>query len=80
MKTTPTVSRPGQRPTLEEAQRAVGGYVELVELADGSQLLIDEEGLLKQKPVNGEATRLTGGLHYIVGDVLHLVGEARWLD
>ena len=37
-------------PTLEEAQAFVDGYVEMVSLADGSQLLINEEGKLFGKP------------------------------
>lgn len=63
-------------PSLDEAQSAVGGYVELVELPDGDQLLVDEEGLLKNKRVNSMATRIARRL--IVGDALILTGKARW--
>ena len=37
-------------PTLEEAQKFIGGYVELLELTCGGCLLIDEDAKLK-KPV-----------------------------
>tara|TARA_R100000388_G_scaffold82149_1_gene60860 strand:+ start:61 stop:555 length:495 start_codon:yes stop_codon:yes gene_type:complete len=45
---------------LIEAQEFVGGWVERVRLANGDVLLIDEEGKLKFKEVNKEATA-----HYI---------------
>ena len=44
------------QPTLEEAQEFVGGWVECVRLSNGDTLLIDEEGKLKFKEVNKEAT------------------------
>jgi hypothetical protein len=65
-------------PTLKEAQGVVGGYVERVFLQNGDQMLVDEEGLLKQLPVNAQATVLSGQL--IVGNALVLTGTARWLD
>jgi hypothetical protein len=68
-------------PTLEEAQKFVGGYVELVDLHEIGEgcLLVDEEGLLKRKIVNQEATELYNQLFdgYIVGDVIHIKPEAR---
>ena len=66
----------GEPPTLERAQAIVGGYVELVTLADGSQLLINEEGRLKGLELNPTASALYGGL--IVGNVLLLQSTARW--
>jgi hypothetical protein len=67
-----------ERPTLQEAQQLVagGGLVQLVTLANGDQLLVDEEGLLKQLPVNFEASELAGVA--LVGDALLLQGGARW--
>jgi hypothetical protein len=51
--------------TLGEMQRLVGGYVEFVTIGgtpDRRELLIvDEEGLLKNKAVNWTATRLYRG-------------------
>lgn len=64
-------------PTLEEAQDFVGGYVELVELSGGAQLLVNEEGLLRGLPYNSEASAVS---HLnIVGPVILLTGAARWL-
>ena len=36
--------------TLEALQELVGGYIEVVELADGLAVVCDEEGRLKGKP------------------------------
>ena len=44
-------------PTLSDAQKFVGGYVEVVKVRDGI-LIIDEEGKLKDKPVNEAATKM----------------------
>ncbi len=68
------------RPTLAEAQAIVGGYVQLLELPDGSQLLIDEDGIVKSKEINTVASALTHGIYlgYILGDALILSGTARW--
>ena len=70
--------REDARPTLAEAQELVaeGGLVQLLELPNGDQLLVDEEGLLKNLPVNFEASELYG--HVLVGDALVLRGAARW--
>ena len=46
-------------PTLEEMQKFVGGYIEVVTSADtNSQIVLDEEGKLKGKPINKETTEL----------------------
>ena len=63
-------------PSLEAAQAIVGGNVELITLDDGDQLLVDEEGRMKQLPVNTVATLLAQRV--IVGPALLLCGEARW--
>lgn len=67
-----------ERPTLEEAQAIVGGYVEMVVPSYNPhlQLLVNEEGLLMRLPVNMEATCLAGRM--IVGKAIVLTGEARW--
>ena len=44
------------QPSLEEAQEFVGGWVERVQLKNGNVMLIDEEGKLKEKDINQEAT------------------------
>lgn len=65
-----------EKPTLEEVQKIVGGWVELVTLPDGNQLLVDEEGLLKGKRVNEAASLLAGKI--IVGEAVILTKTARW--
>jgi hypothetical protein len=63
----------GRSPGLEVLQQAVGGYIEGVRLnpACGFTLMYaNEEGLLKQLPLNPLATILAG--HPIVGDVVLL--------
>ena len=58
----------------EEIHKIVGGYFEVVRLTGKTLMLVDEEGKLKNKPLNLYATRLyqalTGVKDYIVGDVL----------
>ena len=44
------------KPTLAEMQEWVGGPIEVVWLNDTAVLIIDEEGKLKNKPVNAKAT------------------------
>ena len=62
-------------PTLSDAQEFVGGWVELVKVKDGI-LLIDEEGKLKNKPVNELASKLYfdtyGDQDIIVGDAIYI--------
>jgi len=65
------------RPTLEEAQRIVGGCIEFVKVGGNRTLVVDEEGKLKGKPVNRLITdrygsSIYGG--YIVGDAIVLEG------
>jgi Domain of unknown function (DUF3846) len=61
--------------TLEQMQAMVGGYIECVYLDRCTVLVVDEEGLLKAKPVNHAATQrlraARGALaSVLVGDVL----------
>ena len=69
----------GNEPTLKEAQAFVGGYVEVVNLKEDGCLLVDEEGMLKNKIVNLQATYLYNKLYEgkIVGDVIHIKPDAR---
>ncbi len=69
----------GNEPTLEEAQKIVGGYVELVDLEGYGCLLVDEDGKLKRKHLNNEATKLYNKLFdgFIVGNVIHILPDAR---
>lgn len=64
----------GEKFSLKELQAAVGGYIEIVRLSKNMSMVLDEEGKLKDKPLNLIATRLYRVLtkidDYIVGDVL----------
>ena len=67
-----------EKPSLERAQELVGGLVEMVRSPTDPdiQVLVNEEGLLKDLPFNEEASEMcnTG----IVGDAIILKGKARW--
>ena len=63
-------------PSLEEAQEFVGGYVEMVRLPDGDQMLVNEEGRLRHLEINHTASELAGQM--IVGPAMILRGKARW--
>lgn len=58
---------------LEELQKAVGGYIEIINLGNGMILVVDEEGLCKHKPINLKASFLAG--HGVVGDVVYCKSE-----
>ena len=62
-------------PSLSEAQQFVGGWVEVVQVNDGV-LIIDEEGKLKDKPVNEVASKMYadkyGDEDIIVGDAIYI--------
>jgi hypothetical protein len=57
---------------LKVLQTSVGGFIELLHTKDGNYLICDEEGKLKNKPVNSAATDLWihGHADAIVGDVV----------
>ena len=63
------------RPSLEEAQEAVGGFVEVIPVERG-QLLVNEEGLILQLSPNPTASQIAG--RPIVGNALLLEGDAKW--
>lgn len=63
------------KPTLEEMQKLVGGYIEFVSvLHEGHNrtMVVNEEGLIHNLPLNEEAKKLTGT--HIVGDVFVMEG------
>jgi hypothetical protein len=64
-----------ERPSLEQAQSIIGGWVEMIHVGD-VQVLVDEEGLIKQLPINDKASDMFGRPLY--GPVLVLENEARW--
>ena len=59
---------------LEEIQKIIDGYMECVYLPKGLIMIVDEEGKIKNKPVNYAATAIFqakyGKTDVIVGDVL----------
>ena len=59
---------------LEEMQKIVGGYIEIIRLNDGRLIIVNEEGLLHGLPVNIEATNILRRDHsttqYIVGNAI----------
>ena len=54
--------------SLENLQKLVGGYIEALYAHDGRMLVVDEEGRLKNKPVNPAASAIFG--YVVVGDVV----------
>ena len=73
-------SKRKERPSLEQAQTIVGGYVELVRPCNGTpmQILCNEDGHMLRLPLNMTATLLMG--RPIAGNAILLAGDARWLD
>ena len=49
---------------LRALQYAVDGYIETVGLKDGAVMIVDEEGLLKDKPYNTLASLIAGTCIY----------------
>ena len=75
-------------PTLKAAQDFVGGYVEGITLPNGDYLLVNEEGKLKDLPLNPEATALwkatfdndqyiTGRNDFVVGPAILIKKQAQ---
>lgn len=61
---------------LEALQAIVGGYIEGVHLNDGRLMYVNEDGRMKQLPVNQKATSYFQGVtHPILGDVVLLTKE-----
>lgn len=61
--------------SLIEMQTFVGGYIEILRLNNGTVMVLDEEGKLKQKSLNLKANEVFQEVFklsndYIVGDVL----------
>ena len=67
-------------PSLKEAQDFVGGYVKGITLPNGDYLIVNEEGKLKDLPLNPEATALWKATfdndQYITGRNDFVVGPA----
>jgi len=74
-------------PTLKEAQDFVGGYVECITWPNGDLLIVNEEGKLRNLPLNPEATLLwrmtftkdkyvTGYDDFVVGPAIYIKKHA----
>ena len=75
------ISEKSEKPTLEQVQEFVGGYLQMCPILNAPfdekvQLMADEDGISKKLPVNPNAT-LTAG-YPILGNCLILKGKACW--
>lgn len=61
------------RPSLVEAQKIVGGYIEILPI-NGKTLVVNEDGRPMRLPINDKATGIYNYKSYIVGDVIVLEG------
>ena len=72
---TKIIQHKDESPSLSDAQKFVGGWVEVVQVNDGI-LIIDEEGKLKDKPINNASSKLYadkyGDADIIVGDAIYI--------
>ena len=75
MTTTWEIKRKEDSPSLKQAQKFVGGYVECVHLDTGT-LIVDEEGKMKNKEVNDISSKMYadkyGDADIIVGDTIYI--------
>ena len=69
---------PENRPTLEEAQAFVKGWVVMAVDQPEMQVLVDEDGLAKGLAVNHEASKIANMM--LVGNAIILKGKAMWID
>ena len=67
-------------PSLEQAQKFVGGYVEGITFPNGDYLIVNEEGKLMGLPINEQATKLWKDTfdndNYVTGRNDFVVGPA----
>ena len=64
----PTEPANGRDFSLNELQAFVGGLIDIVRLPDNRIMVVNDEGLILDLPMNHTASRISGG--YIAGDVL----------
>ena len=77
------IHKPKERPTLQELQKLVGGYIEIFHSPDGKQqIIVNEEGKMQRLPVNYEATAIWLGTSVEKALAYHdvLVGDAVILE
>jgi hypothetical protein len=65
-------------PSMEDAQRFVGGTVEIINLDTSDQMLVNEDGLLFCLPYNTYASRIAK--RTVVGSAMILAGDAKWTE
>ena len=81
------IKRSKDEPTLEQAQKFVGGMVQGITFPNGDYLIINEEGKLMDLPLNPEATALwrmtfdndnyiTGRKDFVVGPAILIKKQA----
>ena len=60
--------------SLEELQKIVGGYIEIIRIDSERDMVINEEGKIDKLPYNAKATEIYQEVYntidFIVGDVL----------
>tara|TARA_R100000278_G_scaffold118812_3_gene99749 strand:+ start:1540 stop:1812 length:273 start_codon:yes stop_codon:yes gene_type:complete len=76
-----TIHKEEDKLTLEQLQKLVGGYIQIVPLGNDKQMIINEEGKLMDLPYNETATKLMkevyeGTTDWIAGDAIILTGKA----
>ena len=75
MTTLKEIQSKNDNPSLSDAQKFVGGWVEVVQVNDGI-LIVDEEGKMKNKPVNEVASKMYadkyGDADIVVGDAIYI--------
>ena len=78
MTTLKTIENKKDDPTLSDAQKFVGGYVEVVRLNNGI-LIVNEEGKIKQLDYNEPASKLYaesyGELDIIFGPAIYILNN-----
>ena len=77
-----TIEKKEDIPNLKQAQEFIGGWVERLKLPSGDVLLFDEEGIMKELPINNEATKLVNSFEVrypitILGNVIYLPKSLR---
>ena len=76
-----TVINLERKPTLEECQEYVGGWIEIVHATVFNptfkgQMIVNEEGHMKGLPVNAVGSKIYGNPNWpIVGDIIVLEGN-----
>ena len=82
------IKRSKDEPTLEQAQKFVGGMVQGITFPNGDYLIINEEGKLQNLPLNVDATNLwrstftndkymTGYDDFVVGPAILIKKDAQ---